>query len=91
MYWRTHGYGAGMWIGMAGGALLGLIVLIALGYLVSRSLLDTRSPAAADPVALLDRRLARGEIGIDDYRRRRELLSQQPGTEPPEPDEAGHG
>lgn len=86
MYWH-HSYGTGMWIGMVGGTLLGSILLVGLGYLAIRSLLDARS-GPADPVALLEQRLARGEIGIDDYRRRREQLSQGSGTEPDEP---GHG
>jgi putative membrane protein len=90
MHWN-HGYGSGMWIGMVGGTLLGWILLVGLGYLVVRSLLDARSPTGADPAALLDRRLARGEIDIEDYRRRRELLSQRPVRQPPEPDEPGHG
>ena len=89
MHW-SHSYGTGMWIGMVGGTLLGWLLLIGLGYLAIRALQDVR-PATADPVALLDQRLARGEIDIDDYRRRRELLSQRAATEPPESDEAGHG
>jgi len=90
MHWN-HSYGTGMWVGMVGGTLLGWILLVGLGYLVVRSLLDVRSPTSSDPVAVLDRRLARGEIDIDDYRRRREMLSPRSGTQPPEPDEPGHG
>jgi putative membrane protein len=92
MYWN-HDHGTGMWIGMVGGSLLGLILLAGLGYLLVRLLLDARSAPAgtADPVVLLDQRLARGEIDIEDYRRRRALLAQRPGSQPPEPDPPGHG
>jgi putative membrane protein len=90
MHW-SHSYGTGMWIGMVGGTLLGWLLLVGLGYLVIRALLDARTPITADPVVLLDQRLARGEIDIDDYQRRRALLPQQPVAQPSEPDEPGHG
>ena len=118
MHW-SHSYGTGMWIGMVGGTLLGWILLVGLGYLVIRVLLDapttprndtagsaprslrsaladarlrsSLAAASADPVVLLDQRLARGEIDIEDYRRRRALLSQRPVAQPAEPDEPGHG
>ena len=90
MHW-SHSYGTGMWIGMVGGTLLGWILLVGLGYLVIRSLLDVRFAPATDPIVLLDQRLARGEIDIDDYHRRRALLSQRLMTQPPEQDEPGHG
>jgi putative membrane protein len=92
MHWH-HSYGSGMWIGMVGGTLLGWILLVGIGYLVIRAVLaDSASPAnQPGPVFLLDQRLARGEIAIDDYQRRRELLSQRSTAQPPEPDRPSHG
>jgi putative membrane protein len=90
MYWN-HSYGTGMWIGMVGGTLFGSIVLIGLGYLVFRSLRDVPVSTAVDPVVLLDQRLARGEIDVEDYQRRRQLLSQPAAAEPPGPSRADHG
>lgn len=77
------GYGyagmAWMWPWMIVGALLSLAVLVAIVllivWLVRGGRLNTQSPAVAGNARqILDERYARGEIGEDDYRKRREGL-----------------
>lgn len=65
---------------MVFGGVLWLVLVVAMVVLVIRYVGDrpaTSSPAAADPSAreLLDRRLARGEIDVEEYERRRDAMS----------------
>lgn len=77
MGWYDNGPGWGGWIAMTFCMLLFWSALIAAGLAVVSSL-RRRQPdkrdAAPGAERLLDERLARGEIDIDDYTRRRELL-----------------
>lgn len=84
MHWDS---GGGSWLGMAAIMLLSWIVLAVLCYVVVRALLagalpGPKEPPEADPVTLLDQRLARGDIDPEDYQRRRELLVQRPAEQP---------
>ncbi|GAA6524977.1 SHOCT domain-containing protein [Intrasporangium sp. DVR] len=76
-----HGWGYGaewwMWLLMLIGT-IGFWVLVA--YVVRAVILGRRpedgasTPRAAEPLRLLDERLARGEIDIEEYQRTRNVL-----------------
>ena len=67
------------WLMMVFGGLLWVVVLVAVVILVLRYVGDRQAPPAAseEPSAreLLDRRLARGEIDVDEYERRRDAMA----------------
>jgi putative membrane protein len=66
------------WLMMGVGGLLWIVVVVAVVVLAVRYVGDRQAPppAAQEPSALelLDRRLARGEIDVDDYERRRDAM-----------------
>jgi putative membrane protein len=74
-----------MWLGML--VFWGLVIWA--GYLLITTLARTDRPIASreGPREILERRLASGEIDVDEYRRRREAIespivrSATPGTE----------
>jgi len=81
MFWTDHDLGATDWLLMGltimlfWGGLIVVTVMVA-RQLMSRSPQDRRDRSEpADPLQLLDERLARGEIDPEDYLRRRDLLS----------------
>ena len=67
------------WLMMVFGGLLWVVVVVAVVILVLRYAGDRQAPptVAAEPSAreLLDRRLARGEIDVDEYERRRDAMA----------------
>jgi len=70
MYGYGNGVGWGGWVLMAlvMAAFWGLVVYALLALFRSASTAGTgRDDAAADPRSILDERLARGEIELDDY------------------------
>lgn len=76
MMWNDgYGMGWGMWLFM----ILGLVGLWALVALLVRQAFSDRRPDAypqrSSPLADLDARLARGEIGVEDYTAARRLIS----------------
>lgn len=75
MYWRNeHMTGGGLLIMvLLVLAVLGVLVLAA--YLLIREVPSRSRGASHDARAVLDERLARGEIDAEDYQRRRALLT----------------
>lgn len=78
--WDSHmgGWGAGWWIVMVLMMVLfwGLVI-VGVVWLV-RSLGDGRHRGHRhDPIDVLDHRLASGDISIEEYRERRELLGKE--------------
>ena len=62
------------WFGwMAGGSILFWLTIVALVIFAVVRLAPPRGPAS-DALALLDQRLARGEIGAEEYRSSRDLI-----------------
>lgn len=60
-----------MWVGMI--AFWGLVIWL-FYLLVTRATGDRRGPDTEDPRRVLDRRLASGEIDLDEYTRLRDAL-----------------
>lgn len=83
MDWYGMGMGVGGWV------LGGLFWLVLVGLLIwlvvqvtssqSRRLPPPRGPVGEDPLEILDRRLARGEIDLDTYRAHRAALLEARG------------
>lgn len=76
-----HGWGDGWWIVMAVGMALFWGLVVVGGVWAYRSLRSDRRTAApgaggTSAVEILDRRLAEGEIGVDEYRDRRAALEE---------------
>jgi putative membrane protein len=72
-------WGAGWWVVMGiGMLLLWALVIVAIVWLIRLTGLPRKAEERqSDPLGLLDRRLAEGEIDIDDYEaRRRKLLER---------------
>jgi uncharacterized membrane protein len=65
--------GGWIWMGVLWLGLFGLVAAVLVS--VSRSRPD-RPGSDFDALAILDARLARGEITVDEYRERRQLLAQ---------------
>lgn len=100
-----HGGGFGL-MPMVGGLLM-LLALAGIAFLVVWMLQKRKAlgpnflqppappaPPANDPLAILDERLARGDIDVEDYRARRSALldgglPRNPTTEPPPPPPEG--
>lgn len=76
--WNGHmndGWWVVMIVGMALFVVLAVLGVIWLGRDLTRSS-SQRAAAEADPLAVLDRRLAAGEIDPEDYRERRAMLER---------------
>lgn len=71
-----HDWGEGWWVVMALGMLIFWAALIAGGIWLVRERSDRRSRQRDEPAALeiLDRRLAQGEISIEEHGERRRAL-----------------
>lgn len=76
--WQTHDMGSGWWLVM-------VMLLVALGVFIALVLIDRRSDGRPDsgstraapvesPREILDRRLAAGEITIEEYESRKRAL-----------------
>lgn len=81
MHWMFGNYGMGCGAGMAWFMLffwflviLGIIILIR--ALLGSGKRDGREPPGESAGEILDKRLARGEIGEEEYRKMKELLRQ---------------
>ena len=73
--WGMHGdIGAGWWIVMAIAMTLFWGAIIVGGVWALRGGSDIRRGRNETPAEILERRFAQGEISLDDYRARRELL-----------------
>jgi uncharacterized membrane protein len=90
MYWYgDHHPGAGGWLLMSVLTLLFWGSVLVASYALLRAALERGKSGGkdtqTDPRGLLDERLARGEIGADDYARRRDLLDRSERSEPERP------
>ncbi len=77
MYWHDGGWGPGAWIMMALMMLLFWTAIAGVLVVVLRSHRDapSRDNRATNSAAqILDERFARGDIDVDEYTRRREVL-----------------
>lgn len=78
--WDNHmaDWGAGWWILMAAMMVVfwGLIIVGAVWLIRSLAGADD-GHHARDPLEVLDHRLARGEISVEEYRQRRDLLEKR--------------
>lgn len=77
--WESHmgDWGTGWWIVMILTMVLFWGLVIAAAVWLARSFTSgQRENHPRDPSEILDRRLASGEISIEEYRERRELLSK---------------
>lgn len=72
MYWHDYD-GMGLFAGVM--MLIFWIIIIALGVLVVRWVLSNRGSSSAS--AILDERLARGEISVAEYHERKSALQQR--------------
>ena len=83
--WQMHNLGWGWWvIGSIGMVAFWALVLYGLLLLVrgdSRSREDERRPEAREaPLAVLNRRLAAGEISLDEYEQLRDAITREPAA-----------
>lgn len=78
-HWTNYGMDWWMWLLMIAGTVGLWVTAIAVGRALFRGGPSGQPPAAgSDPLRLLDERLARGEIGVEDYHRTRNLLNGVP-------------
>ena len=81
--WYMHGAGWGWWILMSVGmvafwaAVIYLVVWLVRGAPPARRQEPTET-STETPLDLLQRRLAAGEISVDEYNERRQVLEQEP-------------
>ena len=88
MTWYDNGWGSGGWVAMALMTVLwiGLIVVAAWAAvrLLRRDAPSTpTTPTTPTPRAILDERLARGEIDAEQYAQMRRLIEGQSAVTPP--------
>jgi putative membrane protein len=77
--WDMHGWGDGWWVVMGLGMLLFWALVIVGIVWVMREFGGSRQERDRDdPLDILQRRLARGDISVDEYERSRQAL-QGPG------------
>jgi putative membrane protein len=75
-YWQMHDMGAGWWVLMAAG----WIVLWAFVIWALAAVLRTRGHDERSPREVLDRRLAAGEITVEEYERLRDAMRSPAST-----------
>ena len=75
--WDMHDWGNGAWVVMMVGMLLFWTLIALLIVWVVRSRDVGGSIGGDDPLRVLDGRLARGEISIEEYERRRALIQKR--------------
>jgi putative membrane protein len=75
--WDMHDWSAGSWIAMMIGMLIfwGLVIA-GIVWIVRETSRGSRESNREDPLGTLDRRLAEGDISIEEYERRRTALSR---------------
>lgn len=75
--WDHMDWGAGWWIVMALGMVLfwGLVAVAVVWIVRELGRGGARTPGREDPLELLDRRLAEGQISVEEYEERRRVLS----------------
>lgn len=81
--WNNHmgDWGAGWWIAMAlMMVVFWALVIVGLVWLVRSLAPGHHGIHGRDPVEVLDHRLASGEISVEEYRERRELLGEGGGS-----------
>ena len=83
-WYGGSGWGGGSWVGwLVGGVMMlvfwGLLIFggIAVWRAVDRSGRGRQQIDRSTPEQVLDERFARGEVGLDEYTKRRELLHSQ--------------
>ncbi len=77
MMWWNGGAGWAGWLLMSVGVVaFWFLVIIAIAALLPGVQDDHRGPEPKDALRVLDEQLARGELEVQDYRTRRELLSR---------------
>ncbi len=77
MMWWNGGAGWAGWLLMSVGMVaFWFLVIIAIMALLPGVQDDRRGPEPKDSLRVLDEQLARGELEVQDYRTRRELLSR---------------
>lgn len=77
MMWWNGGPGWAGWLLMSVGMVaFWFLVIIAIAALLPGVQDDHRGPEPPDALHVLDEQLARGELEVQDYRTRRELLSR---------------
>jgi len=80
--WNGH-MNDGWWVVMIAGMVLFVVLaILGIAWLTKDLTRSSRHMAAAetDPLAILDRRLAAGEISLEDYRDRRATLQGEEGS-----------
>jgi putative membrane protein len=81
--WDNHmgDWGAGWWIVMVMMMVaFWALVIFAVAWLVRSLAVGHHTIRHRDPVEVLDHRLASGEISVEEYRERRELLKEGGGS-----------
>jgi len=79
--WDMHDVGAGWWVVMMLGMLIFWGLVIAGVVWLVRELSGRRPDRESEqPLDVLQRRLAEGDISVDEYERRREILEGQKST-----------
>lgn len=77
MWWNDHNMGWNDWIAMTF-AMVAFWSLLVVGIVAIRrdwtARTSTARSAAPTPLLTLDERFARGEIGVDEYQSRRDIL-----------------
>lgn len=82
--WNNHmgDWGAGWWIVMMlMMVVFWALIIVGVVWLVRSLTTGHLRGHGGDPVAVLDHRLASGEISVEEYRERRELLKERGGSE----------
>lgn len=73
--WDMHDWGAGWWVVMMIGMLLfWALVIVGIVWAVRELGTGRSERERLDPVGVLDRRLAEGDISVEEYERRRTLI-----------------
>lgn len=72
---HMDGWGAGSWVLMSLGMVVFWALLVVAVVWLVRSLSDGGSRRPLSAAELLERRLAEGEISVDEYRQRKDALS----------------
>lgn len=63
-----------MWVGMAAGILAFWVIVVLAVRLLFPGQRSTTDPSRTDALTLLDEGLARGDLSVDEYEKRRHLI-----------------
>lgn len=89
-YWSGHVHWWGWFLGAFGMVVFWGLIIWGVWYLLSGSARQMGPPAhGGDAKRILDERLARGEIGPDEYRHLRDLMEDRGASTPGGPDRVG--